>query len=424
MTNRSTPSRRRRRDADVPSIKTRKTASGAVVTYAYFDGRQVSFGPAGPDAQLAFDEHVTRWLANGRSLSDPAHEDASRDPSDLTVADVVALYLEHAEREYDQRELNQCLQAFRPLLALFRTLPAVQFTAARLTELQHYLANTEFHRSRKNEPPRSYRLARATVSTRIGYIRRCWRWAETEGLAPEGRWSSLSTVAAVRPGRTKAKEPKPVGAVEWARVEPVLEHLTPTLADVVRVLWHTGARPAEILSMTGRQLDRSGELWIYRPTQHKGRWRGRERVIPLSKAAQDVVSPRLHLDPDRAVFSPRDALREIRDRKRQPRKTPMTPSQRRRDEANAAKAPPVGEFYASNELAKAVRRACLAADVEPWTPYDLRRAAAVRLFEAGDAEGARALLGHTALAMSRHYAQKAEQQLAVDAVRRLGRIDG
>jgi integrase len=424
MTSRSTPERGRRCGGDVPHLKMRRTTSGATVTYAYFNGRQVSFGPAGPESQRAYDDHVAQWLANSRANSDDSHCENTNDHCNWTVADIIALYLEHAEREYDKRELQQFRQAFRPLLALFHSLPVVQFTAARLTELQHYLANTEFHQSRKNKPPRSYRLSRATISTRIGYIRRCWRWAEAEGLTPEGRWHSLRTVAAIRPGRTQAKEPKPLGAVEWSRVEPVLAHLTPTLADVVRILWHSGARPAEILSMTGRQLDRSGELWLYRPTQHKGRWRGRERVIPLSKAAQDVLTPRLHLDPDRAVFSPCDALREIKDRKRAARQTPMTPSQRQRDEQNASRQSPVGEFYASNELSKAVRRACRAADIEPWTPYDLRRAAAVRLFEAGDAEGARALLGHTALAMSRHYAQKADQHLAENAARRLGLIEG
>ena len=420
MPARSTPPRRRRRNGDVPQLKTRKTASGTTVTYAYFNRQQLGFGPAGADAQRAYEEHLARWLANGRSLPDDDRNADAQETSSMTVADIVARYLEHAEREYGARELKQFAQAFRTMLALFRGLPAAKFTAGRLAELQHHLATTEFEQPRKNRDPRRYRLSRATVSTRIGYIRRCWRWAETEELVPEGRWNSLRSVASLRPGRTPAKEPKPIGAVEWAQIEPVLAKLSPTLADVIRVLWHTGARPAEILSMTARQLDRTGKLWLYRPTQHKGRWRGRERVIPLSEAAQAILAPRLQLNPDRAVFSPRDTLREISNRKRAARITPLTPSQRARDAARAAKAPPVGEFYGSNELSKAVRRACQTAEVEPWTPYDLRRAAAVRLFEAGDAEGARALLGHTALAMSRHYAQKAEQQLAEGAARRLG----
>ena len=48
-----------------------------------------------------------------------------------TVADIIAFYFAHAEREYDKRELQQFRQALRPLLALFHRLLVVQFTAAR-----------------------------------------------------------------------------------------------------------------------------------------------------------------------------------------------------------------------------------------------------------------------------------------------------
>jgi hypothetical protein len=107
MPSRSTPPRRRRRNSDVPQLKTRKTASGTTVTYAYFNGHQVGFGPEGADAQRAYEEHLARWLSNGRSLQDDDYDDGAQGESSLTVADVVARYLEHAEREYVARELKQ-----------------------------------------------------------------------------------------------------------------------------------------------------------------------------------------------------------------------------------------------------------------------------------------------------------------------------
>ena len=96
------------------------------MTYAYFNRQQLGFGPAGADAQRAYEEHLARWLANGRSLPDDDRNADAQETSSMTVADIVARYLEHAEREYGARELKQFAQAFRTMLALFRGLPGAR----------------------------------------------------------------------------------------------------------------------------------------------------------------------------------------------------------------------------------------------------------------------------------------------------------
>src|SRR5688572_7751349 len=85
--------------------------------YAWLDGRQVWFGPYDdPETHRRFARTLAEWLANGKRL--PA-DDARKD---LRVADVVAAYLEYAERFYSgpdgkpTREVENIVLSVRCLL--------------------------------------------------------------------------------------------------------------------------------------------------------------------------------------------------------------------------------------------------------------------------------------------------------------------
>lgn len=382
-----------------PKLLTRASPStGRLLAYAKFNGRTVSFGPAGPDAREAFDRALARWLANGRRLLD-------RDEQQ-TVENVLSAFLEQAARGYSAGEVENLQRALAPVRQHFGQLPAAEFTVSCLEVVQHELADQA--------------LTRSTIRSRVNAIRRAWRWAEQRRLVPIGSWKHLCTLEHLKPGRTKAREPKIVEAVPWAWVEPVLEHLLPPLRAAVQLQWWSGLRPGEVLSLTGRQIQRTGKVWTYRPVQHKGVWRGRERVVRFGPRAQEVIGPLLKLDPDAAVISPRDGVAAQKVRKRAARRSPMTPSQRARDARNATRRPLAGEFYDVRTYNRAVQRACDAAEVPRWSPHRLRHACAARLFEQGQFEAARAVLGHARLDMTRHYAASADSRLAEDAMQQHG----
>jgi integrase len=142
--------------------------------------------------------------------------------------------------------------------------------------------------------------------------------------------------------------------------------------------------------------------------------------VRLGPKAQEVLRPLLKLNPDEAIISPLDAYLEVKARKRATRKSKVQPSQVERERRNAGKQPPVGSFYDINSYRKAIHRACDQAGVPRWSPHRLRHACAARLFDAGEFEAARAVLGHSRLDMTRHYAVSADQKLAVDAMARMG----
>ncbi len=423
------------RTKGTPTLLTRPSpTTGRPLAYAKFDRRTVSFGPAGPDATAAFDRMLAQWIANGRRF-------VEADDGGHSVADVVAAFLVHAEPIYSADAFENLKRAVDPVLHDFAQLPAEEFGVSCLEKIQNDLANVERQRVRKRrtkaskaapaagdaptgavaKPEPTYFLTRATIRARINAIRRCWRWAEQRRMVSRGTWEHLRTLEHVRPGRTKARESRIVEAVPWEWVEPVLPHLSTPLRMAVLLQWHSGMRSGEVCTLTGAQLDRSSEVWIYRPRQHKGVWKGRERTIRFGPKAKEILQGLLKLDPNAALVSPRDAIAEQKAEKARRRKTKVQPSQLKRAEEHAANPKlDVAEFYDANTYRRAVHRACQRADVPTWSPHMLRHACAARLFEAGEFEAARCVLGHSRLDMTRHYAQSAEARLAADAMKRHG----
>ena len=86
-----------------------------------------------------------------------------------------------------------------------------------------------------------------------------------EELIPASVYHGLTAVEGLRKGRTTAREPAPILPVEEALVEATLPHLPPIVADMVKFQRLTGCRPGEVCQLRPMDLDRSGEVWQYRP---------------------------------------------------------------------------------------------------------------------------------------------------------------
>ncbi len=114
----------------------------------------------------------------------------------------------------------------------------------------------------------------------------------------------------------------------------------PTVRAMVELQRVTGMRPGEVVVMTTGQIDRSGELWIYRPDRHKTVHIGREREIPLGPRAQGIVKPWLKADPDAPLFSPVESVEARNAERRKNRKTPKGPWARARRRKKNPKQPP------------------------------------------------------------------------------------
>jgi len=76
-----------------------------------------------------------------------------------------------------------------------------------------------------------------------------------------------------------------------------------------------------------------GEVWLYRPDQHKTAWRGKPRVISISPRAQALLREFFIPDIEDYLFNPRRAVEELHANRSANRKTPKYPSHMKRTAA-------------------------------------------------------------------------------------------
>jgi integrase len=364
--------------------------------------RQIYFGAYGSDeAKQRFREFLVQWRAEQAKQQRPT---TGVNAANATVAVLVARYLEAAEVEYRNaagevsREFANIVAACRPLLAVLRARQTSSLSCVDLEAVRSTFASS-------GDRCRSY------VN---GTMRRCLRvlrWGAKRDLVPGSVWGALSAFEHVRPGRGGLRDTKPVEAIPRPVVDAILPHLPPLLATAVELLWWSGMRAGELVGLRTRDVERAGEVWLYRPSQHKGAWRGRERIIYFGARCIELLRPLLKADPAAFLFSAADIMRERKAAWRAARQTPLTPSQRARDARNAQKATTYADCLDVATLRRAVHRACDEANVERFGLHRLRHAAGTRLvLEAGD-EAARVQLGHADGRMVRRYSRAADLEL-------------
>lgn len=233
-----------------------------------------------------------------------------------------------------------------------------------------------------------------------------FKWAAGEELIPEETFRALALVAGLRKGRTDAHETAPVLPVDDAVVDKTLKKLGPIVADMVRLQRLTGMRPAEVCIVRPMDIDRSGEVWLYRPESHKTEHHGRERVVFLGAKAQAIVTAYLRRQPEELCFSPVEAERQRRERMHASRKTPI--GQGNRPGTNRKKRPRLsaGRCYTTDSYRRAIHRACEEAEVERWSPNRLRHTAATEVRAKFGLEAAQIVLGHSAADVTQIYAER------------------
>ena len=93
---------------------------------------------------------------------------------------------------------------------------------------------------------------------------------------------------------------------------------------MVRFQRLTGCRPAEVCSLRPCDLNRSEEVWIYRPESHKTEHHDRDRIIFIGPQAQGVLLRYLARDPQACCFRPCDSEAKRLAEQEANRKTPLS----------------------------------------------------------------------------------------------------
>ena len=342
--------------------------------------------------------------------TNPAATTFTRDG--LTVVEVLAAYLDYADAYYadpegnPSKEVGAVKASIKPLHELYGSTLAADFGPKKLAAVREAMVQNGW--------------CRQLVNRRVDRVKRVFKWAASEELVPVTVYHSLRTLPGLRSGKTDAPEAKPVRPVADEVVVATLPHLGNHVRAMVELMWHTGARPSEICRMTLAQIDRTGEMWIYRPKKHKTRHHGKDRAIPLGPRSQAVLTAHLEgriLGPDDPIFSPR-AARDVRFvALRAKRKSKVQPSQTSRKKAKPKRLPAM--WYTPGVIDHAITAAAKRAGVEHWFPYQLRHTHGTKVRREFGLEAAGATLGHTKMSATEVYAER-DESLAVEIARKIG----
>lgn len=369
----------------LPSYRLHKISGHAIVTLA---GRDHYLGPHGsPESLDAYKRLISEWTAAGPSTA-AASAVAATSQNDFRICELLAAFFEHAKSYYlkdgnPTGETANVKHATRPLAALYGMMPVIEFGPAALKAVRQKMIEAK--------------LSRGVINGRINRIRRVFKWGVENQLVPANVLHGLQAVASLRAGRSDAREMGPVRPVPEASVAVILPLVTPQVRAMIELQQLTGMRPNEVTAMRPIDIDRSQPTWTYRPARHKTEHHGIERTIYLGPKAQAIVTPYLLRQAEAYLFSPKDAVKQLRDRL----KCGNNPPKKRRIHPKRV----AGHRYTRRSYYSAIARACEKAGIEVWGPNRLRHSAATFLRKQYGIEAARVVLGHRSSAVTEVYAE-------------------
>ncbi len=269
------------------------------------------------------------------------------------MAEVCESYLQYREQlPGDRMELANVVRACEPISELYSDLPANKFGP-----LQFKACRDWWLKDKKR--------SRGYINGQMARVRRVIQWAVAEGLVPSHCFEAIRCVDPVKKGHTEAAEPAPIGPISDSAIEATLPHLSGVVADMVRFQRLTGCRPGEVCKIKPSMVNRESDVWEIQFEEHKGAWRGKDRVVYVGPKAQAVL---INTSTEMATASHLENRFSNCGSKRK-RETPLNQgnrpgySKRRRERRKALREP--GECFTTPTYGRAIKYACAKAFPAP-----------------------------------------------------------
>lgn len=345
----------------------------------HINGTDYYLGQYGSEAsRRRYNELIDEWRTN------------NPEKVEITIGQLVLMYEQFAEGYYRKNgELTSelsCIQiALRPLVALFARTLVPDFGPAKLKAVRERMVKSG--RERKS------------INASIRRIVRMCRWAVAEELCPTSVVVALDCIDGLKKGRSQAREGEPIQPVKLADVDAVKPTLPVPLQGAVDFQLATAARPSEALNLRLAEIDRSGDVWIYRPGSHKTEHHGKGRLVLCGPKAQAVILKHAKsTDPDAYVFAVPGS-----DGKKAYRRDNYGLAIRRACE-RTHNMPKELRYLKRDADAELKAKAAAWRREHVWTPNQLRHTAATEIRKIAGVETSQTVLGHADLRTTEIYA--------------------
>lgn len=374
-----TPKRRpgRRPDDQPPDLCYYAPRNQAVV---YLGGKRVYLGQWGSnEAKAAYKSVIAEWESRHR-ISRVFRPSGSL----VTVADLVAAFLSHAEVYYRRADGQQTAEVrhFRNSLAPLLSLGSRPISQLRFEDVKAIVDGWV-----------AADLERGYVNQMLGRVKCAMKWGKEQRLVPKEVFADIADVPRLKKGRSLARETEPIVAANLLAVRAAMRHLTPALRLVVIVQLRTGARPGEVCAMRAAEIHRREAIvdgrtiavpdgvWAFVPREQKNKWRGKSAAYAIGPKLRRRLIPLLGQE----FLFPGERIDFIRE-----------------------------DWYAAK-----VQEACAAASLgdRTWTPNQLRHTYLSRRNRRAGRDAARASVGHTSALTTDGYIDRDLTEAAKHALR-------
>lgn len=249
---------------------------------------------------------------------------------------------------------------------------------------------------------------RRSINKQVGRIRQMFKWAVAHEMIPASAWESLRAIEPLRLGHAGVKESPKVECAPCEAIERVKRNVSPQVAAMIELQLLSGMRPGEVCALRPCDINMSGAVWLYQPSEHKMKYRERERMVYLGPKAQHVVKRFLEgRRTDEYLFSPTEATEWQRAKRSKARKTPLSCGNRVGTNRQPTPLKQPGVQYTKDSYRRAIADACTKAGVPHWHPHQLRHNYATEIRKRYGLEAAQILLGHSsALVTEAVYAER------------------
>ena len=431
---------------NIPSYRLHKPSGQAIVV---LQGKMFYLGQYKSKASRErYNEIIADFLANGKKLP------PTRSRTEITIQELAVRFLDWAGGYYVDESGKQtptflhCQLALSPLVRYYGLKTVSDFGPLSLDFLRDKWLQEGHIVKRKidgqlEEIREDY--GRKTINRWIAIIRQAFRWGVSRELVDASVYQALAALESLQAGRTKAPEYEKVEIVADEIVDQTLPELPPIIRDMVQVQRLAGLRPQDVYNMRACDIDRSGDVWIYRPFRHKTKYKGKDRTLAIGPRAQEIILPyivRKANDPEAFLFSPKDSMRIYFEEKRSKRKSKVQPSQvdrSKHDDFDYVRAPQ--NQYTRTSYNRAIFRAIgrinkriekqrqelteqgltdnLPEPIPHWSPNQLRHSAGTEVRDKYGLEYAQAVLGHSNAKTTEIYAE-INFEKAVQVMREIG----
>lgn len=380
------------------------------------DGKRnmISFGGLGERTEGQIHAAFGKWLDlynqqphKVLSFKNPyeAIEQIVNPSSVVTVGELIEKYETHRKKVINFVNHNlehpdfRFIKRVRQFLKAYKDWPIDTLGPDELESIRSALINHKYVHGKVQK-----RYTRRGINDVIKWIRRIWRWGMGRQLVKPEQIQGFEEVRALKMGDTDAPDNRRRGRVTRKELDKVVVNVPSVVADMLKLIWHTGMRPQEVCKMRPYDIVcEDSECWLYIPERdrtpvgkHKTTRYERVKVIPLTAECQKILAPRIKdFNSKQYIFSPKESMARLQEQKSAARRTPLNWGNR--PGSNRKEHPMIrpGEQYNNGSLCQACKRGCERAGVEKFVPYDLRRTMATGTRAVLGKEAAKVLLGHT-----------------------------